>query len=265
MITDKNIDNGKAFDWGRTSKDYAKYRDIYPSQFYQYILNQDIGLKGQRILDIGTGTGVIPRNLYQYGAQFTGIDISHNQIEQAKILAGNNSMDIEFFVSSAEDLSFSDETFDAVTACQCFTYFDPAVLPGKISRILKAEGKFAILYMAWLPYEDTIAGQSEDLILKYNPKWTGNGETRHNISIPREYKEYFTIDKEEIFDLHVPFSRETWHGRMKACRGIGASLPDEEIAQFEKEHRKLLNRTAPENFTILHYAAVTILKKKSVD
>ena len=29
-ITDKNIDKGKAFDFGKTSSDYAKYRDIYP-------------------------------------------------------------------------------------------------------------------------------------------------------------------------------------------------------------------------------------------
>lgn len=33
-ITDPNIDNGKAFDWGRTSVDYAKFRDIYPQLFY---------------------------------------------------------------------------------------------------------------------------------------------------------------------------------------------------------------------------------------
>ena len=30
VITDDRIDAGKAFDWGRTSEKYAKYRDIYP-------------------------------------------------------------------------------------------------------------------------------------------------------------------------------------------------------------------------------------------
>lgn len=29
-ITNEHIDGGKAFDWGRTSADYAKFRDIYP-------------------------------------------------------------------------------------------------------------------------------------------------------------------------------------------------------------------------------------------
>ena len=33
-IKDNRIDSGKAFDWGKTSVDYAKYRDIYPQEFY---------------------------------------------------------------------------------------------------------------------------------------------------------------------------------------------------------------------------------------
>ena len=34
-ITNKNIDHGKAFDWGRVSEDYGKYRDIYPDGLCQ--------------------------------------------------------------------------------------------------------------------------------------------------------------------------------------------------------------------------------------
>ena len=30
--SDINIDGGKPFDWGRTSLDYARYRDIYPQE-----------------------------------------------------------------------------------------------------------------------------------------------------------------------------------------------------------------------------------------
>ena len=81
------IDHGKVFDWGRASADYAKYRDIYPQEFYQKILDLGLCQAGQKVLDLGTGTGVLPRNLYQYGADFTGIDISENQIGQVKKLA----------------------------------------------------------------------------------------------------------------------------------------------------------------------------------
>ena len=57
----KTIDNGKTFDWGRTSSDYAKYRDIYPDEFYKRIIDLGLCTKGQKVLDLGTGTGVLPR------------------------------------------------------------------------------------------------------------------------------------------------------------------------------------------------------------
>ena len=43
MITNNNIDNGRPFDWGRASSDYAKYRDIYPGEFYEKIHSPGIG------------------------------------------------------------------------------------------------------------------------------------------------------------------------------------------------------------------------------
>ena len=94
MIVDKSIDNGKAFDWGRTSKEYAKFRDIYPDKFYQKIVKRNLCIKGQKVLDLGTGTGVLPRNMYKYGAEWTGSDISENQIVEAVHLSKENNMNI---------------------------------------------------------------------------------------------------------------------------------------------------------------------------
>ena len=263
MIQKKEIDSGTGFDWGRISGDYAKYRDIYPEEFYQRLLDRGVCTLGQDVLDIGTGTGVIPRNLYSHGARFTGIDISGQQIEQAKKLAAAGHMDIRFLCTPAEDVPFLPGSFDVVTACQCFTYFNHEVLAAKISSLLRDQGKFAVLYMAWLPQEDETAGKSEELVLKYHPLWTGCGETRHKIQIPKVYMDYFDIESEEVFDLEVPFTRVTWNGRMKACRGIGAALPEEEVAAFEEEHMRLLRQTAPQEFCVLHYAAVTVLRKKA--
>lgn len=68
-MQNKNIDGGKPFDRGRTSADYAKFRDIYPTEFYNKIIGQGLCTKGQRALDIGTGTGVI--NSVQNGQALT--------------------------------------------------------------------------------------------------------------------------------------------------------------------------------------------------
>ena len=261
-ISDNRIDAGKAFDWGRTSEDYAKYRDIYPEKFYRRILDRGLCVRGQKVLDLGTGTGVLPRNLYRYGACWTGTDISPEQIRQARRLSEDAGMKIDFQAVSAEEMDFPEESCDEITACQCFWYFDHERVMPELARILKQDGKLLILYMAWLPFEDEIAGKSEELVLKYSPGWTGAGETRHPIGIPDAAYEYFDLEEHEEYDVKVPFTRETWHGRMRACRSVGASLSGEELAKWEDEHRKLLDETAPEQFEVLHYAALAVLRKK---
>ena len=119
-MQNQNIDSGTVFDRGRTSDDYAKFRDIYPLAFYEKILERNCGTAGQQVLDIGTGTGVLPRNLYAAGAHWTGSDIAPNQIAQAK--ACSAGMDIAYLVSAAEDLDLPAGSFDCVTACQCYWY-----------------------------------------------------------------------------------------------------------------------------------------------
>ena len=261
-IKDSRIDDGKAFDWGRTSKDYAKYRDIYPEIFYKKIVDRGLCIEGQSVLDLGTGTGVVPRNMYKYGARWTGTDISPEQIEQAKRLAAEGEMKIDFFAVPTEKLDFPKESFDVITACQCFWYFDHERVMPKLAELLKPNGKLVILYMAWLPFEDKIAGESEKLVLKYSPKWSGAGQTRRPNWVPDVAYNTFEMEDHEEYDVMVPFTKETWHGRMKACRGVGASLSGEELASWDAEHRKLLDEIAPEKFEIQHFAAITVLKKK---
>ena len=260
-IINKDIDHGKAFDWGKTSEDYAKYRDIYPKGFYEKLAELSLGVKGQNVLDLGTGTGVIPRNMYSYGAKWTGADISENQILYAKKLSKNAGMNIDYVVASAEEVDFPDNTFDVVTACQCFMYFDKSVILPKLHRMLKDNGHFAILFMAWLPGESEIAKTSEDLVLKYNPAWTGGGMTRYELQEPPWCAGMFRAANILTYDIPVHFTREAWHGRMKACRGIGASgLSENEIRKWEQEHWNYM-QSLPEEFDILHYVSILDLEK----
>ena len=261
MITNDEIDGGRAFDWGRVSGDYARYRDIYPEVFYQRIIDLGLCTAGQRVLDLGTGTGVLPRNLYRFGARFTGADISANQIAEARRLSAEAGMSIDYMVASAEAVDFPPSSFDVVTACQCFLYFDRSIVLPKIHQLLTDNGHFVVLWMVWLPDEDPIAYASEQLVLKYNPAWTGARTQRTEPRAPKWAFPMFTPVHLITYDVRVPFTRETWHGRLKACRGIGASsLSDAEIAAFDAEHRALMQHY-PETFEILHQVSLIDVRK----
>jgi SAM-dependent methyltransferase len=262
MISNKNIDHGRSFDWGRTSSEYAKYRDIYPEEFYKTIVDLGLCIQGQSALDLGSGTGVIPRNMYKYGADWTGTDISEKQISQAIRLAKESKMDINFFVASAENTNLPDNYFDVITACQCFLYFDKAKVLLEISRMLKQDGRFLILFMAWLPFESDIAMNSENLVKKYNPNWTGGGLTRYEVKEPEWSKDLFNCINCINYTVDVNFTRESWHGRIIACRGVGASsLSQEEIEKFKEEHWELM-KALPKEFVIPHYVTILDLKAK---
>ena len=73
---------------------------------------------------------------------------------------------------------------------------------------------------------------------------------------------FFEMNSHEEYRINVPFTKETWHGRMKACRGVGASLSNEELTKWESEHLELLDKIAPDKFEVLHYCALAELKVK---
>lgn len=252
------LDGGRPFDWGRAAGDYAEYRDLYPQCYYDTVAALGVGSPGQRVLDLGTGTGVLPRHLQSRGGHWTGIDISPAQIVQARRLSA--AADIEYLVSRAEDLPFADGSFDAATAAQCFFYFDHESLAPALRRLLRPSGRLLVTYLSWLPGEDPLARASEELVLRHNPAWSGGGEVFRPVEIPPQYAEGFRLLRHTEERWALPFTRETWHGRMRACRGTGASMSPEELGAWEAEHRQFLAGQAPE-FTVLHCFALALLEK----
>lgn len=255
------IDNGNEFDFGRTSEDYAKFRDIYPKNMYDKLIAFGIGKKGQKILDLGSGTAVLPVNMYHTGAEFTATDISENQIEFGRKIAKERKLDnINFKVCSAENTGFEDNTFDVVTAVQCFQYFNADKATKEIRRVLKPDGLFCKIFMDWLPFEDEVIGEMENLVLKYSPDWNGCGFEKFRYSYPDWAGNGFNIETIHSYDVGLEFSKEEWIGRIKSCRGVGASLSKESITEFENEYRKRLEKYDTDLLKLKHQIHIEIYK-----
>lgn len=260
MVQRSEFDNGRDIDWGKASADYAKYRPGPPLSLYKMLQAHDVGLPGQSVLDQGTGTGVFGRQLAKQGCRVTGTDISENQIQFAKELAKTDGLkDIEFLVSPAEVNPFADQSFDIISASQCFVYFDKAKWIPEAKRLLRPGGKVVIVFFQWLPLEDKISGASEKLVLKHNPDWTAHSLNGHVSQFEDWFKNDFKQTALIVYDEDIKFTREVWRGRMRALRGIGASLNEEQVNKFDIEHDEMLKTQFGDEFIIPHRITARVL------
>ena len=82
----------------------------------------DMPLQGVRILDVGCGAGILSEALARIGADVTGIDACHDNIEAAKHhaeAAGDSLGNLRYICTSVEELAEAGpESYDAVVASE---------------------------------------------------------------------------------------------------------------------------------------------------
>lgn len=74
-------------------------------------------LTGVRLLDIGSGGGVLAEEFASLGCQVTGIDTSARSIAAAQAHAAQGGLSIDYRVGSGTDLPFENRSFEAVSCC----------------------------------------------------------------------------------------------------------------------------------------------------
>ncbi len=107
-----------------------------------YSLNKDenLPLKGLKILDIGCGGGLITEPMCRLGAQVTGIDASEKNIKVASLHAKKNNLKINYLTSSPEKMK-QYETFDIILNLEIVEHVDNLNLYLEAcSKLLKKKG-----------------------------------------------------------------------------------------------------------------------------
>jgi SAM-dependent methyltransferase len=257
-------DGGRQIEWGRTSSDYADHRPNYPDEFYQLLAGRGIGVPGQQILDLGTGVGFLAQKFAEQGAEVIGIDIDAGQLAVARQRARAAGVSVDYRQAPAEETGLQDASFDVVSASQCWLYFDLERASREVIRLLKPSGRLLTAHLCWLPREDEIAHRSEQLVLQYNPQWTGAGFSGEVSRHWPKMEVFFEVADFFVFDAQIPFTRESWRGRFRACRGVGASLSPEEVIAFDRDHAALLENTVKEPFSVLHRIDCHILRPRRI-
>ena len=94
---------------------------------------------GDRVADLGCGSGVFSDLLRQHGCVPTGLDISPKLIE----LGRRKYPGIKFLEGDVENLPFADASFDGVLLAGIVHHFpDPSRCAAEVHRVLRPGGRF---------------------------------------------------------------------------------------------------------------------------
>jgi len=126
---------------------------------------------GLRLLDVGCGIGGPARYFAAaHGCQVTGIDLTEEFVEVAKILTGMLKLEglVEFKKASALNLPFESETFDRASMIHVgMNIADKAGVFREVRRALKSGGLFAVFDMV----------RTADGPIHYPVPWASDEET----------------------------------------------------------------------------------------
>lgn len=251
-------------DFGLTARDYAIHRAGFPDSLFQRLAERGIGLPGQVVVDLGTGTGTLARGFTLRGCKVTGIDVSEPLLQEARRLSQRTGIKVDFRFGRAEATGLPVNFSDLVTAGQCWHWFDSLQAAREVARILKPEGFLVIAHFDWLPLKGNLVEVTERLILKYNPEWPFAGTFGIHPQWLRDLGESGYCELESFsYDVEIPYTPEDWRGRIRASSGVGASLSPPQVEDFDHELAKILEMHFPGEVLCIPHRVFAVIARPS--
>ena len=234
-------------DFGRTRRDYACHRAGFPERLFERLLAEGAVRPGQRLLDLGTGTGSLARGFARMGLEVTGLDVRETMLDEARHIDRQAGVIVRYLRAPAEASGLAGESFDVVSAGQCWHWFDRPRVAAEVHRLLVPDGRVLIAHFDWIPLAGNVVEASERLIRAHNPGWTLHGGTGLHPAWLADLALAGFKDLETFsFDLDVPYRHDAWRGRIRASAGVGASLDEAAVRRFDDEHGAMLADRFPD-------------------
>ena len=239
-------------DFGRAARDYAQHRPGFTAALFDHVKGFGIGVAGQRVLDIGTGTGTLACGFAERGCDVVGLDPSPEMLAEAAKTATEARLSVRWVKGRAEATGLLDAEFDIVCAGQCWHWFEGRHAAAEAFRVLRPAGRVLIAYFSYLPLRGSVGAATEDIVLRYNPTWRWAGhDGRHPQFADDLVSTGFRTPSTFEFVVPIAFTHAAWRGRIRACNGV-LMLPAEKIAGFDSDLARLLAEHFPEPIVSEH-------------
>jgi SAM-dependent methyltransferase len=256
-IVDRPVDPAlpaPPIDFGKAATDYARHRQGFPPRFYAALSARGIGRAGQRVVDLGTGTGTVARALAARGCDVTGVDLSDRLLAQAAVLAADDGVRVDWRHAAAEDTKLPAGGYDVVTSAASWHWFDRPRAIAEVRRLLAPGGRLVIAHLDWID-EPGVVGDTLRLIERHRgaPMPVIAGLDGFYPAWPRELRAAGVTRLEYAgFDDELVYTQAAWCGRIRASAFVGGSMEPEQLARFDAEHAALLAARHPDPLRIPH-------------
>ncbi|MCU1459718.1 MAG: smtA [Actinomycetia bacterium] len=121
---------------------YERARPSYPPDAVAWIVD---GLRigpGRTVLDLAAGTGKLTRLLTPTGARVVAAEPVDGMLRALRTAVPG----VDALASTAEALALRDATVDGVTVAQAFHWFEPEAALAEMHRVLRPEGRVALVW-----------------------------------------------------------------------------------------------------------------------
>jgi len=120
---------------------YGRGRPAYPAGIAGWLAGT-LGLRaGQRVADVGAGTGKFTRLLAATGAQVLAIEPVEQMRAAIDALPGVTALD-----GAAQALPLPDQSLDAIACAQAFHWFASGAVLDEFARVLKPGGRLGLVW-----------------------------------------------------------------------------------------------------------------------
>jgi SAM-dependent methyltransferase len=242
-------------DFARTATDYGAHRAGFPSELLDRLAARGIARPGARVADLGTGTGSLARLFARHGCDVTAVDLAAPLLEQARRIDSEAGVEIAYRQARAEETGLPGDSFDVVSAGQCWHWFDRSAATREAARLLVDGGSMVIAHFDWLAMPGNVVEATQEIILSYTPPGSAaHGPWRFSRGIG-VYPQWL-VDLQSggfvgietfSFDVEVSYSHEGWVGRVRASAPVAATLDGNGVRACSEELAARLAEGFPEN------------------
>lgn len=249
-------------DFGAIATDYGRYRPAMPEAFFDRLQAFDIGLPGQRIVDLGTGTGAMARTLAQRGAHVSGIDRSGELLSIAQQLDIQAGVSVQYRNANAEATGLPANSFDVVTVASAWHWLKQPKATQEVKRLLIAGGSVVICYFDRVALPGNVVAVTEALIGRFHDDYRGSSDGIYPQALADLVQAGFVELESFSFDKNLPYTHVGWRGRIRASSGVGASLTPARVAEFDQALSAMLaTKYAKEPMSVPHRVFAIIARK----